>query len=448
MMRRIFVTMGVGIAALLLAAVLLLGWVLGTQSGSRALWAGVSGAVDGLAAESMEGRFAGPLAFEGLSFASDTMRLRIGSLKMEWAPGRLLGGEVLLRTLQVEDVAFTQLQPAPPAAEDAEPFSLPDELSLPVAIALRDIVLRRFEYRSAPDAAPVRVDEAALSASFRDTQLSIDKLSARGPLFELQATASARSAGKYPATAAVDWQLSPPDLAPLVANLSIDGDLAQMRVAQTIAAPYHVSQEIEVRNLLSEDMRLDVLIDINGSALQAIRGSLPPAEISGRLQADGSVTDLRYRATVDVDSSEFGALALLASGTATGQVIAIDQGLLSREPGAATLEFSGRADLAGPAPAFELRGDWRDLTWPLAGEPRISSPAGQFDVTGSAEDYSVNLDTSLAVPGQADGQLSLSGRGGSQAFELDDLQLNLLQGTLAGRGEIQWRPDIRGSVTL
>jgi len=37
MMRRIFVTMGVGIAALLLAAVLLLGWVLGTQSGSRAL---------------------------------------------------------------------------------------------------------------------------------------------------------------------------------------------------------------------------------------------------------------------------------------------------------------------------------------------------------------------------------------------------------------------------
>ena len=149
MTRRILATVGLSLAALLLVVLLLLAWFLGTQSGSRVLWSGVTGAVGGLTAEAVDGRFGGALSLRGLRFETDRLRLAIGSLQLDWAPARLLGGALILEKLHLDDVSYTQLKPAPPA-EDAEPFTLPKRLSLPVAIELRDIALRSLDYRGRP----------------------------------------------------------------------------------------------------------------------------------------------------------------------------------------------------------------------------------------------------------------------------------------------------------
>lgn len=447
MTRRILAVTGIVLAVLLLVVMLLVAWLLGTQSASRALWSGVSGAVDGLTAESVEGRLGGPLSLRGVRFENENLRLTVGSLQLDWSPSGLLGGEVLLDTLHVADVAYTQLQPAPPS-EDSEPFSLPDRLSLPVAIELRDILLRSFAYRSAPDAEPVLVDEAALVAGFRGTDLSIGQFSAHGPLFCVEANASAETRKDYPSTLALQWQASPQDLAPLQGTLAVDGDLSLLQVTHSVEAPYNSSQRIEISDLLDEGRRLDLRVDIDATQLQAIRDSLPAAAVSGTLRAEGSMDDLGYQADVDVDSTEFGTLALVARGGFRDQVLAIEQLLFTRDPGNARVDIAGRADLAGAAPTFTLQGDWQGLAWPLVGEPRISSGSGRFTVDGSVDDYSVDLQTALAVPGQADGRLTLSGRGDSESFELAELQLALLDGMLGGRGRVRWSPDIQGAIEL
>ena len=449
MTRRIFAVIGIGLAALLVVMTLLLGSFLGTQSGTRVLWSGVSDAVDGLSAEAVEGRLGGALSLRGLRFETDTMLVTVGYLALDWSPAALFKRELRLEKLHIDEVAYTQLKPAPPtAAEETEAFSLPEQVSLPVALALRNIVLRSFEYRSAPEADPMRVDEAVWAASFRGNALSIDQLSAHGPLFRVDGVASARTEGSYALTASLSWQASLPDLAPLGGNLSVDGDLAAMRVEQTLAAPYSSTQRIDIRDLLGDDMRLDARVALNDIRLQDVGETLPIMTMRGTLLADGSVTDLDYQADLNLDSDEFGALALLANGGFSNQVVAIEQLLLTREPGAARLEIAGRANLAGPIPSFELQGDWRDLAWPLVGEPRISSGTGRFAVDGSAENYAVELNTALVVPDQADGQLSLSGRGDSESFELASLQLALLDGSLTGRGNVRWSPELRGSITL
>lgn len=449
MTKRLFAAIGIGLAVLLLAITLLLAWLLGTQSGSRMLWGGVSGAVDGLAAESVGGSLGGPLSLGGLRFETDTMLITIGSLQLDWSPSALLRREVRLAKLHVEDVAYTQLKPAPPAqADDSEPFSLPEQISLPVAVELRNIVLRSFEYRSAPGAEPVRVDEATLAASFRGNDLAIDQLSAQGPLFRVDAVASVRTRGDYASTAAVDWQASLPELAPLGGSLSVDGDLSAMRIEQTLEAPYSSTQKIRISDLLDDGRRLDARVDLDNIRLQDIGDTLPLMTLAGTLRADGSVTDLDYQADLTVDSPEFGDLALAARGGLSDQVVAIDQFLLTREPGDARLEIAGQANLAGASPTFELAGNWRDLAWPLIGEPRISSGSGRFTVDGSPENYRVDLNTALSVPGQADGQLTLSGSGDDEAFELASLQLALLDGSLTGRGNVRWSPEIRGALTL
>lgn len=449
MTKRVFAAIAIGLAVLLLVVTLLLAWLLGTQSGSRMLWGVVSGAVDGLEAESVSGSLDGPLSLGGLRFETDAMRITVGSLQLDWSPSVLLQGEVRLAKLQVEEVAYTQLKPAPPAeAVDSEPFSLPEQIALPVALELRSILLRSFEYRSAPEAEPVRVDEATLSASFRGNDLSIDQLSAQGPLFRIDAVASARTRGEYASTAAVDWQASLPDLAPLEGSLSVDGDLSEMRVEQTLGAPYSSIQQISISDLLGDDRRLDARVDIDDVRLQDVDDRLPVMTLAGTLRVDGSVIDLDYQADLTVDSAEFGDLALVARGGLDDQVLAIDRFLLTRVPGDARLEIAGQANLAGATPTFELQGDWRDLAWPLDGEPQISSGTGRFAVDGSPKDYCVDLDTALSVPGQAGGQLTLSGSGDDEAFELASLQLALLDGSLAGRGNLRWSPEIRGALTL
>lgn len=449
MTKRILAVTGIGLATLLVAILLLLGWLLGTQSGTRMVWGGVSDAVDGLTAESIEGRLGGPLSLSGLRFETDTMLVTVGSLTLDWSPSALFKREVRLQRLHVDDVGYTQLKPSPPEETgETEPFSLPEQVSLPVALELRDIVLRSFEYRSAPDAEPVRVDEAALAASFRGNDFMIDHLSAHGPLFRVDSSASARTEGDYPATASVEWQASLPDLAPLRGNLVVDGNLSSMRVEQTLAAPYNSTQQITISDLLADDMRLEARVSIGNTRLQDIGEALPEMVLAGILRVEGSVTDLDYQADMNVDSVEFGALALLANGGFSDQVVVIDQLVLTREPGAARLEIAGRANLGSSTPTFDLRGDWRDLAWPLVGEPQISSGTGRFTVNGSAADYRIDLKTALTVPDQADGELTLSGRGDNESFELASLELALLDGSLTGRGNVRWSPAVSGAIAL
>jgi len=446
MTRRILATVGLSLAALLLVVLLLLAWFMGTQSGSRMLWSGVSGAVGGLSAEAVDGRFGGALSLRGLRFETDRLRLAIGSLQLEWAPARLLGGALILEKLHLDDVSYTQLKPAPPA-EDAEPFALPKRLSLPVAIELRDVALRSLDYRGAPEADPLRVDEAALAASFNDSDLSVEYLSAQGPLFRVQAKATARTRDAYATSASLAWRASPAGLAPLSGKLSIDGDLSSLRLEQSIDAPYRASQRVELRDLLG-DLRLDARVELDRTRLQAVAEALPAMQLNGHLAMEGRPADLDYRAELDAESAEFGALALLLSGGLSDQVVTLEQLQLTREAGAAKLAMAGRANLAGPTPRFELQGDWRTLAWPLAGDPQIVSESGRFSVAGRADDYRVDLKTALDVPGQTGGELSLSGRGGSEAFELADLRLSLLDGYLQGRGKVQWSPQLQGAVTL
>ena len=52
------------------------------------------------------------------------------------------------------------------------------------------------------------------------------------------------------------------------------------------------------------------------------------------------------------------------------------------------------------------------------------------------------------MPGQGEGHLRLRGSGSTEAFELADLQLALLDGTLAGQGRLRWSPALAGDITL
>ncbi|MEJ2532064.1 MAG: translocation/assembly module TamB domain-containing protein [Halioglobus sp.] len=446
MTRRILIWILVALAALLSTVLLLLVWGLGTGSGTRALWGIVTEAVDGLEVDSVEGRLAGPMAIRGLRYADAYRELEIGSLSVDWHPRRLFAGELLLEGLHVADVDYLQVMPSPPPEEEA-PFAVPESFSLPVDLDVRDITLENLAYRASPEAEPLVIARVELAATYRGFQLAVPELSVRAPLFTVEAGASAITRNDYPADLTVNWEARLPDLAPLSGELSLAGDLAAMQIRHTVAPPLDLEQTATIRDITSS-LAFSTETVIRRVRLAEIGETLPDLAVTGRLSAQGTPRDLRFLGDLGIDSVAAGVVELSTRGGFRDQVLALD-GLTLTGGDAAVMASSGRLDLNGDVPEFDLQSRWQALQWPLAEQPpQVNSPRGELSVAGTSADYRVALDAQLEVPGQTGGELQVSGRGSSEFIDLARLHLALLDGNLDGSARVAWTPEVTGSVEL
>jgi translocation and assembly module TamB len=432
-----------GVLVLLLA---LMSWALGTQSGTRFLWNTASSSVPGLSARDVKGRVAGALELRGLRFENESMALDIGAISLAWSPSSLLRGELRVDHLHVEDAIYIQ-RTAPPPADEGEGAGLPDSLSFPLALDLRDIALRNAEYRPAPDAEGLHLDTLMLSARWQGHDLSVRQFEATGPLFDIQSRLQAETQGDYPLSASFDWRIMPPGFAPVAGTLSVEGDLQSLQMTQTVSAPYQSTQRVSVQDVLGA-LALDVEVALQEIRLAEIGASLPAVAVSGTVAARGSLEALTLNAAVDADSDDFGEVLLRLEGALSRESLTIQGLSVERPADGLGLMLSGSAELAGTAPGLDISGAWQKLRWPLEGDAQIESPRGEFSVSGQLDDYAIDLEAMLAVPGRGDGRLSLRGAGDDSALRLQHLQLALLDGLLEGEGDVRWRPDIRGQIRL
>ncbi len=432
-------------AAVLSMVLLLLIWGLGTESGTRSLWWMVTRAVDGLEADSVEGRMAGSLAIRGLHYGDEYRALEIGSVVLDWYPSRLLAGEFLLARLHMADVDYLQIKPLP-APEEEVPFELPESFSLPLELDIRDLSLENLAFRSSPDAEPLVVTRAELAAKFRGHDLSVPTLSVRGPLFTVDADIEALTRNEYPADIAINWEARAPDLVPLSGKLTLAGDLATLQIRHTVAPPLDLEQTATLRDIASA-LAFTTETVIRRIRLPELGETLPDLAISGRLRAEGTPRELRYGGELRVDSVIAGVIEIVTRGGFRELVLGLDQLTLTGGD-AGELQASGLVDLNGDVPVFDLESRWQSLQWPLQGSPQVASARGELSVSGAAEDYRVALDTGLEIPGQADGKLQASGRGSTGFLDLDRLHLALLNGAVDGSAKVEWKPEVTGRVEL
>jgi translocation and assembly module TamB len=447
MMARALRITGLVVLGVLVLLLALMSWALGTQSGTRFLWNTAASSVPGLSARDVEGRLAGAMDLRGLRFENESMVLDIGAIRLAWSPSSLLRGELRVDRLYVEDVVYVQRAAPPPADNKEERGGLPESLSLPLALDLRDIALRNAEYRPAPDADGLHLDTLMLTARWQGHDLSVSEFEATGPLFDVQSRLQAETQGDYPLSGSLDWRIMPPDFAAVAGTLSVEGDLQSLQVTQTLAAPYQSTQRVSVQDVLG-DLALDADVALQDVRLAEVGASLPAVALSGTLAARGSLDALTLDAAVDADSDDFGEILLRLEGALAGESLTIQGLSVERPADGLGLELSGSADLAGSAPGLDVNGAWQKLRWPLDGDAQIESPRGEFSVSGHLDDYAIELDATLAVPGRGDGRLSLRGAGDDSALRLQRLQLALLDGQLEGEGDVRWSPDIRGQIRL
>ena len=105
------------------------------------------------------------------------------------------------------------------------------------------------------------------------------------------------------------------------------------------------------------------------------------------------------------------------------------------------------ADVRYAADRLEAMLDWTALTWPLAGEPRIASKSGALQFTGKPEAYVYELDAQLAAEGQS-GSARATGSGGMDHVVLDTLRLAVAKAEIDGKGRVQWSPALTADADL
>lgn len=431
---------------LIVVIVGLVAWVTTTRSGLAFAWGQIGPRLpEGMEIASVEGRLIGPLEVRGVKYETEAMKVAVNAVDLDWTASELLSATVHVRNLAVRGVDYEATKiidtPEPEPEEPAEPFSLPDAIDLPVTIQIDNVALDDISAITAPDAEPFVVDSARLANARLDgEQWRIESLTGHGPMFDIDAQAELNPRGGYATNLSLNAALRLPDLAPIEADAEIDGDLADLGLRATVAAPYNVALDGHVTDALDKPA-VDATLTLDGTRLRAIREDLPDAGFSATIGAQGPLDDLGVNLDVDADSADFGRAALTAALRYTGDTVAIERLNLSSPDMPGTLDAQGQVALA-EGNAMDLSVDWADLQWPLSGEPAYRSQNGTVRLAGEMTDYDLETDLAWQVVGQTAGKLSLAGSGSMEAFELAKLNVTGGPGDISGNASVRWAPAL------
>ena len=163
------------LGVVLILMVMALVFVLGTQTGLRALLAVTDDLAPGLIQVSRaEGRLLGRLELDDLALRLPGLDASIGSLILDWRPGALFTGTLRVRALRASDIALV----TEPSA-DEQPLELPS-IRLPIGIQIEQALIERFSYREAgaPPESAIKLTRAELSATANGDLVEFKRLTA------------------------------------------------------------------------------------------------------------------------------------------------------------------------------------------------------------------------------------------------------------------------------
>ncbi len=117
---------------------------------------------------------------------------------------------------------------------------------------------------------------------------------------------------------------------------------------------------------------------------------------------------------------------------------------------AAQLSLKGEGTLADDGPRFKNATlAWLNVQWPLVGNDSIvKSQRGRANLSGTLQNYRVDLETRLAGPQIPAGLLTLKGQGNLQQFTVKSLRTKILKGTVNATGQVSWVPKLAAQLNL
>jgi len=227
---------------------------------------------------------------------------------------------------------------------------------------------------------------------------------------------------------------------------SAAGDLDRLAVSANILAPFHSAVSGDALDLTHHwhwqgeavvrdfDLRAWHLTDALGA-------------ISGKLALNGAGAGFTARGTLNPSGLRAGDFDTQFTGAYSRQVLTASRIDITNVGSGAHVIASGSIGIVPHGPRLDLRGNWQNFRWPLAGRSvPFRSSAGSFELSG-LRPYDFVTQGMAQVAGLAPVPAKVAGRLGADSVVIDRAQLGLYRGQANVRGEVRWNPVQRWNVS-
>jgi translocation and assembly module TamB len=435
--RKVLLGLGATVVALALLAAGVAWFLLASEPGTRFLFTRLGGLVPGeLETAELSGPIRGPLVVRGLVYTTETMKVTVDRVLLDWDLRDLLRRQVDVHRLHADGVRVELL----PGETEEERGPLPD-VNLRFNVIVRDARVRDVAI-TRPDAeAPLRIDRIALvTRSRRDGLVVVRSLTARGPDFAADARGTLRPQGDYPVDLHLAWRATLPGWPAAGGRGRFTGTLERLEVEHRLAAPFPARVDVVLTTPLS-DLAFDGTVEAERVDPSRLNAEWPAVALGGTLHGRGTIETFSAEGDVTAAAAELGRAAADLRVRRRGATWWLDRVVLETPEAPSTVVVQGTVTIATPL-RFDLAADWEDLVWPLAGDPAVRSAEGGLTVRGTPEDYALAASGRLTAPTVPPGQWRLAGRGGTEALAIESFSGGIFGGTLAGSGRVAWQPAV------
>jgi translocation and assembly module TamB len=423
-----------GALGAILASLVALLWLLGTESGTRFVLARSQAYLPpGLELASASGSFFGDVCLASVAWNSASLNVKARNACVKIEVALLLSKHLAVRSLDVDEIAVVSR-----VTPDADSSDKLPTIRIPLWITLDSSSLRNLSFERGQQAHVI--DNIELSGAMSGSKLNVSRLTLHSSRLNAQLGGSVELADLYRGNLDLNWQWAESPALQLEGVLSLRGDLRRYQLQHELRAPQHL---VTTGSFSYVDKELEADLQNTWDALQWTFGESLLQSRDGSLRVQGTLD--RFDLALDAFGrfDDLPETSVMLEGNADFESIVFSSLVASNDLG--RLAASGNARWT-PAFIFDVEYALSDL------DPSLASDLvqGTIHASGTANG-SFGKDThELAVlVRKLDGIVNGQVLDGSGQFTHTPRELKLADARVQlGRNQINVRGTAGGTLSL
>jgi len=241
----------------------------------------------------------------------------------------------------------------------------------------------------------------------------------------------------------VDW--TPAGQPPWTVAATARGDLDALNIVAHVTSPFRADVTGQALDLTHRwHWAADAVVQ--SFDLHAWNMNTPLGNMAGHIAGSGAEGGFTAQGPVTPAGLHAGVFEVQLSGNYANRVLSAQHMEARHVVSGARISGSGTIGIVDHGPRLELKGEWSDFRWPLAGrQAAVRSPAGSFAVSGVMP-YQVRLSGRGRAAELPEMAVDASGTLGKDGLTFEPAEVELFDGHASVSGSVQWSPSQSWSV--
>jgi len=227
---------------------------------------------------------------------------------------------------------------------------------------------------------------------------------------------------------------------------SARGDLDALNIVAHVTSPFRADLTGQALTLTSHwHWAADAVVQ--SFDLHAWNVNTPLGSIAGHLSGSGDESGFSAHGPVDPTGLRVGVFEVQFSGNYANHVLSAQRMEARHLASGARVAASGTIGIVDHGPRLDLKGEWSDFRWPLAGrQVAVRSPAASFAISGLMP-YQVRLSGRGRAAELPEMGIDARGTLGKDGLTFDPAEVDLFDGHATVSGSVLWSPRQSWSVS-